>query len=502
MVREAQTTAEEAGWGAKIIDRLAVDLKQEFPDFKGLSVRNLKYMRAFAEAYPGFGLQQIKLVQQPAAQLHNIENQQIIIMLQGAAQLPWGHHQVLLDKVKPTKERAFYIHKAVENGWSRDVMVQQIETGLYARAGNTLTNFKQTLPGVQSDLAQQTIKNTYVFDFLGLTENIKERELERGLILHLQKFMLELGKGFAYVGNQKNLVVAGDDFFLDLLFYNYQLHCFVVFELKVGDFKPEYAGKLNFYINTVNEQLKGIDDKPTIGVLLCKTPNETVVEYSLQNIDSPIGVAKYELARILPANLRSEMPTVEELEMEIEQGYEELKTPSEKKLEALKEKLGSLKGPEVRQSANTTTLFKIFDKSLLPLFQLVLKKMEDLKDLFMGEYYFWQARDKNVTDINLLSAEWKEAQFLEGRMEYNFYYRLDGFKKAGIDAFNISFELRIKADVYWWGITLINYNEQQPFLKKLYGEQLTKGEMDNVIEIIKDSMLKEIDWKMEEINKT
>ncbi len=229
----------EEGWGTKVIDRLAVDLKSEFPDMKGLSIRNFKYMRAFAEAYPQF-------VQQAAAQIQTTGNQRIIIVQQLAAQLPWGHHQVLLDKVKPQQERAFYIKKSIENGWSRSVLLHQIESQLHLRQGNAITNFEQTLPKAQSDLARETLKNPYLFDFLGVGEEIQERELEKALIQHIKKFMLELGRGFAYVGNQYNLVVENDDYFLDLLFYNYHLHRFIIFELKVGDFKPEFTGKLNF----------------------------------------------------------------------------------------------------------------------------------------------------------------------------------------------------------------------------------------------------------------
>jgi predicted nuclease of restriction endonuclease-like (RecB) superfamily len=282
----------EEGWGTKVINRLAADLKSEFPEMKGFSVRNLKYMRAFAEAYPQF-------------------------VQQAAAHLPWGHHQLLLDKTKTSLEREFYIKKTVANGWSRNILLHQIESQLYLRQGSAITNFEHTLPKPQSDLAREILKNPYLFDFLGLTDEIEERELEKALIKHLKKFMLELGRGFAYVGNQYNLKVEGNDYFLDLLFYNYLLHCFVVFELKVGDFKPEFTGKLNFYINTINEQIRGKEDKPTIGVLLCKTPSDTVIQYSLQGIDTPIGISNYEFTKALPKQLEGEMPNVEELEHEI-----------------------------------------------------------------------------------------------------------------------------------------------------------------------------------------
>jgi predicted nuclease of restriction endonuclease-like (RecB) superfamily len=260
------------GWGAKIIDRLAADLKVEFEDMKGLSVRNLKYMRAFAEAYPQF-------VQPSSPKLENTENQKNAIVQPAAAQLeklvgqlPWTHNTVLLDKLPSLDERLFYVQKCIQNGWSKAVLIHQIESNLYSRQGKAITNFELTLPKYQSDLARETFKNPYLFDFLGMEEEIHERELEKALIQHIKKFLLELGRGFAFVGNQRNLIVNGDDFFLDLLFYNYNLHCFVVFELKVGNFIPEYAGKLNFYINTIDQQVKGSYDKPTIWRAIMQNP--------------------------------------------------------------------------------------------------------------------------------------------------------------------------------------------------------------------------------------
>jgi predicted nuclease of restriction endonuclease-like (RecB) superfamily len=307
----------EEGWGAKIIDKLAIDLKMEFSDFKGLSVRNLKYMRAFAKAYPA-------IVQPAVAQLDSSLSMAFVQPL--VAQIPWTHHTIILDKVKTSAERLFYVEKTMQNGWSKSILSLQIDSNLYKRQGNAITNFDKRLPAPLSDLANETLKNPYIFDFLGYSEELKERELEKALMQHLKKFMLELGRGFAFVGNQKNINVQGDDYFLDMLFYNYHLHCFVVFELKVGNFKPEFAGKLNFYVNTVNEQIKSLEDKPTIGVLLCKTPNETVIKYALKGIESPIGVADYELSQALPKQLKGEIPSIEELEAEIEKEYKELIT--------------------------------------------------------------------------------------------------------------------------------------------------------------------------------
>ena len=281
---------ESEGWGAKVIDRLAVDLGRAFPEMTGLSARNLKYMRAFAEAWPD-----LEFVQQVVALL------------------PWGHNVRLLDAVKSAAERTWYARQAIENGWSRNVLVHQIESGLFVRQGGALTNFTRTLPAGQSELAQQILKDPYSFDFLSLGPETLERDLERGLIEHLRALILELGKGFAFVGSQYHLEVAGQDYFLDLLFYHLRLRCFVVIELKIEDFKPEFAGKMNFYLSAVDDQLRHQDDQPTIGIILCKGRNEIVVEYSLRDTTKPMGVAQYTVSPSLPSRLQRDLPTIEEL---------------------------------------------------------------------------------------------------------------------------------------------------------------------------------------------
>ncbi len=282
------------GWGAKVIDRLAQDLRREFPDMKGFSARNLKYMRAFAEAYPAQ-----KFVQQVAAQI------------------PWFHHCILLDKIKNPAERIWYIQQTIEHGWSRNVLVHQIESGLYHRKGKAITNFDRTLSAPQSDLAREMLKDPYVFDFLGLTEDIRERELEKQLIARIRDFLLELGVGFAFVGSQVHLEVGGEDFYLDLLFYHLKLRCYVVIELKTGEFKPEYAGKMNFYLSAVDDLLRHPDDKPSIGIILCKSKNKVIVEYALRDTNKPIGVSSYRLTRALPEEIKSSLPSVEELERKL-----------------------------------------------------------------------------------------------------------------------------------------------------------------------------------------
>ena len=292
--KEILSRQKQDGWGTGVIDRLAKDLRFEFPDMQGFSSRNLKYVRAFAAAWP-----------------------EESIVQQVAAQLPWFHNCVLLDKVKDTAERTWYIRQAIQNGWSRNILVLQIESGLYARQGKAVTNFKATLPSPQSDLAQQIIKDPYNFDFLTLTKEARERDLERELLAHLRQFLIELGVGFAFVGSQVPLEVGGEDFRLDLLFYHLKLRCYVVIDLKTGPFKPEYAGKMNFHLSAADDMLRHPDDQPSIGLILCKAKNGIVAEYALRDIRKPLGIAEFRHLEKLPEQLKGTLPTIEEIELEL-----------------------------------------------------------------------------------------------------------------------------------------------------------------------------------------
>ena len=282
------------GWGAKVIDRLASDLKAAFPTMRGWSTRNLKYMAFFAQQCPDgqFG-------QQPAAQL------------------PWFHIVTLLTQLEDTAERAWYAEQTAQHGWSRTTLTLNIKSRLHMRQGLAVSNFKDRLPAPTSELAQETLKDPYLFDFLGLGNDASEREIETGLVQHITRFLLELGAGFAFVGRQFRLEVAGDEFFIDLLFYHTRLKCYVVVELKATAFKPEHAGQLNFYLAAVDAQIKAPDDKPTIGLLLCKQQNRLVAEYALSGIDKPIGVAEYQLLRDLPPNLKQNLPSIADIELEL-----------------------------------------------------------------------------------------------------------------------------------------------------------------------------------------
>lgn len=282
------------GWGAKVIDRLSQDLRAAFPDMQGFSPRNLKYMRAFAEAWP-----ESEFVQQ------------------AAAQLPWGHNVVLLDKLPGPETRKWYVAKAIEHNWSRNVLTMQIETRLLERSGKAVTNFSLTLPAPQSDLARESIKDPYRFDFLSLTGEAREREVEHALVKHVTEFLLELGAGFAFVGRQVLLDVGGDEFFIDLLFYHLKLRCYVVIELKGGKFKPEHLGQLSFYLSAVDAQIKHAQDGSTIGLLLCKSKNKVVAEYALRQNTRPLGVAEYKLLETLPPELENSLPSIEQIEREL-----------------------------------------------------------------------------------------------------------------------------------------------------------------------------------------
>ena len=287
---------EHKSWGNKFIDNLSYDIQIAFPGRKGYSVRNLKYMAKFSATYSDR-----EFVQQVVAQI------------------PWGHNIVLLDKISDIDERKWYIKKSVENGWSRNVLIHQIESNLYQRQvlADKVTNFENRLPSPQSELAIQTMKDPYVFDFIPFREDMLERDIEQELVRDVTKLLLELETGFAFLDNQYHLNVGGDDFYIDLLFYNLNLRCYVVIELKTGDFKPEYAGQLNFYLSAVDGILKKEQDNPSIGLLLCKSKNNVVAEYSLKDISKPIGVSEYKITSSLPDDLEKQLPSVEDIQKRI-----------------------------------------------------------------------------------------------------------------------------------------------------------------------------------------
>jgi predicted nuclease of restriction endonuclease-like (RecB) superfamily len=297
----------QQGWGQKVVIRLVADIKAEFPTMRGMSPRNLRYMKSFAVAYPDNPFVENSILQVPLAKL------------------TWYHHITLLDKVKDSDERQFYIKATVENGWSRDVMVQQIESNYRTRSGQAITNFTRTLPEPLSDLAQQSLKNPYLFDFLSLTQQYKERDLENGLVEHITNFLLELGKGFAFVGRQYPIEVSDRDFAIDLLFYHLKLRSYLVIDLKVVEFEPEFVGKLNFYLSAVDDQLRGEFDNPSIGLLICRRHDKLMAEYALRDFQKPMGITEYQLQESLPEDLKNRLPTIEEIEerLQIDQKFDD-----------------------------------------------------------------------------------------------------------------------------------------------------------------------------------
>lgn len=283
-------------WGNKFIDSLSIDLKLEFPEITGFSVRNLKYMKKMAEEYPDF-----EFVQQVVAQI------------------PWGHNIILIDKVKNIEERKWYIKQSIINGWSRSLLTMQIESKLYERQviAEKVTNFPTTLPDTQSDLAIQTMKDPYLFDFISLKGKVKELEIEKAMIDKIKDVLIELGKGFAFVGEQYKITVSEKEYFIDLLFYHLKLKCYIVVELKAREFEPTDAGQLNFYLSAIDDLVKDKTDNATIGLLLCKSKDNFTAEYALRNISSPIGVSEYKLLEDIPEYLQSQLPKAEEIELHI-----------------------------------------------------------------------------------------------------------------------------------------------------------------------------------------
>ncbi len=346
---------EAEGWGAKIIEQLADDLQNEFPDMKGFSFRNLKYMRQFAAVYPDLliGQQAVaqlqktpvkSITQQPAAltkKNKNLIGQQSVAQFSNTTYylsnpvlvtIPWGHHVTLMDKINDTNERLWYINKTIENNWSRAVLQYQIETDLYQRQHKTkkASNFHLTLPKPQADLASQILKDPYVFRFLQMGEDVTERELEQQLIKHIQEFILELGAGFAFVGRQVKFKAGRKEHFIDLLFYHLFLRSYVVIELKMDEFEMEHAGQLNGYLNMVNKQLRQQHDNPSIGIILCGAKDNVEVDYALTSIQHPIGVSEYTFSKLLPKNLKDKLPSAKQLQDEVNRFLKKIKSVKRK----------------------------------------------------------------------------------------------------------------------------------------------------------------------------
>lgn len=293
---------ENTDWGSKFIEQTAIELKNEFPEIKGFSRRNLYAIRQWYKFY----------------------SEKYQFVPQSVAQIPWGHNRLIISKIKDIAEAEFYCNETIKNGWDRDTLEIQIENQLFSNKGNAITNFQETLPAAQSKLATETLKDPYNFDFLGLQNDALERAIEDELVKNITKFLLELGKGFAFLGRQYKIEISETDYFIDLLFYHLDLRCYIVIELKAGKFKPEYAGKLNFYLSAVDSQIKKPEDNKTIGILLCKKKDRIEAEYALRDINKPMGISEYRLTDAIPENIKTKLPSIEELENEL---TEKIKNP-------------------------------------------------------------------------------------------------------------------------------------------------------------------------------
>ncbi len=499
----------QEGWGTKVIDRLAADLKIEFPDIKGFSLRNIKYMRAFAEAYPEF-VQQVTaqsknteiqthaFVQGGLAQIENPDDPSIVQV--PLAQLSWYHHITLLDKVKDCNIRNFYIQQTVINQWTRDVMVHRIESKLHERQGSLTNNFKLTMATCDSELTMQLFKDPYNFDFIMLGEQARERDLENALTTHVTKVLLELGAGFAFMGKQKRLEAGDRDFYADLLFYHTKLRRHIIIELKIGEFEPEFVSKMNVYLGLADDQLKGEFDQPSIGLILCKTKNKIIAEYALRDISKPIGIAEYKINQMLPEDIKGELPSIEEIETKLDEEITGNFSPVDERLKSVKEKIKSLSTPVIQAECSHQILQSILEKGLKPLYRNIqLKFNEDFGSEFLSQRLFWNASGKTIYGIDDIAEVINEIKDINRNFELDFNYALVRFKKGGTEDFNEHITLKFIASTTWYGFALANYNNQQAFLKKMYHEELTISDQQTIMDILLNQVLDRIEWIIEVI---
>ena len=520
----------QEGWGAGIIKSLSKDLKLEFPDMQGISPRNLRYMRDFALTYPYFPmlhqpLEKIKnpissienqqaiiwqeppaklnnpsfpmestIVQEPPAQLYSTDNQNSIIWQAPLAKLSWYHHQTLLDKVRDPTIRQFYILKTIENGWSRNVMVHQIESGLHNRQGGLLTNFNKTIAPEQSELLQQLFKDPYNFDFLQMTDRVRERDLENALIQHIKKFLLELGDGFAFMGQQYRLWAGENEYFIDLLFYHTKLRRHIIIDLKVGNFEAEFVSKMNLYLGIADDTLKGMYDESAIGLILCKTKDKVIAEYALRDTIKPIGISEYKIAESLPDNIKGELPSIEELEQKMDEELLEGHNPVDARLKAVKEKLNKITNEEIQTPVSFPILTELYKKDLRPLYLSIIEKFTGFNDLFHDQCHEWYHGNNRIENLQQLDEVWNNENEMQKSNEMLFDYRLFGFRKAGTENYSPQVRLRFEINTYWYGFSVLNDNNHQPFLKKLYHQGLTDEDKQHIINYITNNMLDQIEW--------
>lgn len=481
-------------WGDKILDQLAKDLLKEFPEIRGFSRSNLFNIRKWFLYYSSH----IQLIQQPVRLIGegNIEG----LIQEPVGQfpnmlgiIPWGHHIQIITKCHSIEEAVFYLQYTAQHYWSRNVLIHQIESQLFQRKGQALTNFQKTLPQPQSDLAKELLKNPYNFEFLSLGPEANERDLENGLINQMKKFLLELGSGFAFINQQHHLIVGDKDYFLDLLFYHTRLHCYIVIELKVGEFEVEYTSKLDFYLTAIDNQQKAEIDNPSIGLLLCKKANKVIAEYSLLNASKAMGISEY---KILHETYKDELPSIEALQQELKE-VELPKKPIEEKLTRLKQMIGQIKGEEFKQEKTTSDIIKLFDQTLPELQLRIEKILAEVIKLFKSNFISRVINEDNnfLTHIDL------QPRITTDTKVYNLglHIELRGLIKAGINTFNVLKDLKFELYQTYYRVKV--YHRAEIILKeKLYHQHWTDQELDELAEKFSEIIIDDIKESVEQIH--
>ncbi|NML23338.1 DUF1016 domain-containing protein [Pseudoflavitalea sp. G-6-1-2] len=475
------------GWGSKVIDKLSKDLKSEFNDMKGFSPRNLRYMRDFFTAYPEFPVINYSVGQ--------------TILQVPLAKLSWYHHITLLDKVKDSNERAYYICTTAERGWSRNVMVHQIEANLFKRQGNLPSNFATALPPEESELVQQIFKDPYFFEFIYQGDASREKDLEEALTKQITKFLLELGQWFAFLGRQYKVNLRDREFFYDLLFYHTKLKRYVIVELKIGDFQPEHIGKMDFYLKLADDLLRDKNDGNSIGLILCKTKDGVIAEYALRDSKLPIGIAEYKInellpehiQRELPEHIQRELPSIEEIEQNLGLEIEAVADPIAQRLEKVKQKLAVRSAGEIEAALDFAGCCKIFDNSFRPLMEKLTATLKEFNPSFVSHNYSWFTGTNTVNDLSTLEQRWKTESAFDTFRGVQYYYQLNGFKFAGTETFDINITLHLVVEKYWYGLKLGGYNNNEVFYKKLCNQYLTEPEIEDISTTIAEQILSDIE---------
>ncbi|OQP49015.1 hypothetical protein A4H97_29470 [Niastella yeongjuensis] len=488
-----------SNWGEKIISQLAEDLKSEFRANNGFSRSNLFNICKFYKFYTNHS----KLVQQPVGQLASDLTTSFIQQPVGLSPamlglIPWGHHIQIFTKCKSMEEALFYVQQTAAHNWARSLLIYHMDTDLYNKQGKVNNNFQTALPKPQSDLASDLLKNPYNFGFLMLSEDASERELENALINNLKKFLQELGHDFGFIDQQYHLQVSDQDYYIDLLFYHTALHCYFVIELKVNSFKPEYAGKMEFYITAIDKQLRKEGDNPTIGLLLCKDVDKIIVEYTLQSKSKPMGVAKYKYTHVVPDEWKEFLPNEDTIKEEFSKQISLPVKPVDEKMKRLKGLLEKISTEEADLSKNRNIIRNVFSNILQALIELINEKLIELEPLFnaitVDTWYNGKSHGDNMTETDLGNFLSKEGDIWSLGVQFN----LDGFKKVGIKAFNIGYRLEINLDKYKYSIGLGTGNLWD---ERVYRQLHTTEELEVFAEKYIEKILDDINQRVEALVK-